>query len=216
MTNLETLYSSLEGLKKVGLPLTEEQLALADELEEQLIKSEVLPTLSKDIEPSLTKIKRDLVLVVEYHPGEPISVSLSRKANITELIEAKTLTPRSSTLRERRFHRPIIDASGGQRNIALKEKFRRFLATQLSANSAKSYYSTMDCVVREWIRKKVDEHADSVFSYTSSEDVRLCIEILKGSSDFNEENARRHNSMTAALNQYLLFIQEWEKLNREV
>ena len=72
MTNLETLYSSLDGLKKVGLPLTEEQLALADELEEQLIKSEVLPTLSKDIEPSLTKIKRDLVLVVEYHPGEPI------------------------------------------------------------------------------------------------------------------------------------------------
>jgi len=96
MTNLETLYSSLDGLKKVGLPLTEEQMALADELEEQLIKSEVLPTLSKDIEPSLTKIKRDLVLMVEYHPGEPISVALSRKAKISEIIGAKTLTPRNS------------------------------------------------------------------------------------------------------------------------
>ena len=42
-------------------------------------------------------IKRDLVLVVEYHPGEPISVALSRKTKISEILGAKTLTPRSST-----------------------------------------------------------------------------------------------------------------------
>ena len=37
------------------------------------------------------------MLVVEYHPGEPISVALSRKAKISEIIDAKTLTPRTST-----------------------------------------------------------------------------------------------------------------------
>ena len=52
MTNLETLYSSLEGLKKVGLPLTEEQLALADELEEQLIK---IPKEKKGKMPKISK-----------------------------------------------------------------------------------------------------------------------------------------------------------------
>jgi hypothetical protein len=68
-------------------------LKKADELEEQLIKTEVLPTLSKDIEPRLSQIQRELVLVVEYKPGEPISVALSRKTNIAELLEAKRLEP---------------------------------------------------------------------------------------------------------------------------
>jgi hypothetical protein len=91
MTKLETLYASIKGLEKVGLTLTDEMLKKADELEEQLIKTEVLPTLSKDIEPRLSQIQRELVLVVEYKPGEPISVALSRKTNIAELLEAKKL-----------------------------------------------------------------------------------------------------------------------------
>ena len=37
------------------------------------------------------------MLVVEYHPGEPISVALSRKTKISEMTGAKVLTPRSST-----------------------------------------------------------------------------------------------------------------------
>jgi hypothetical protein len=52
--------------------------------------------LGNDIAPRLEPIKRDLVLVVEYHPGEPISVALSRKTKISEIMGAKTLTPRSS------------------------------------------------------------------------------------------------------------------------
>ncbi len=96
MTKLETLYASIKGLEKVGLTLTDEMLKKADELEEQLIKTEVLPTLSKDIEPRLSQIQRELVLVVEYHPGEPISVALSRKTKISEIVDAKTLTPKNS------------------------------------------------------------------------------------------------------------------------
>ena len=34
--------------------------------------------------------------MVEYHPGEPLSVALSRKTKISEIIDAKTLTPKSS------------------------------------------------------------------------------------------------------------------------
>ncbi|MBR1414800.1 MAG: hypothetical protein IJ570_02935 [Prevotella sp.] len=67
------------------------------ELEEGIIKEEILPALSSDIAPRLEPIRRDLVLVVESHPVEPISVALSRKAKISEIMGAKTLTPRSST-----------------------------------------------------------------------------------------------------------------------
>jgi hypothetical protein len=35
--------------------------------------------------------------------------------------------------------------------------------------------------------------------------------MLNASSDYVAENDRKHHSMSAALNQYLLFIEEWEK-----
>ena len=92
MSKLEELYQSIDTLKKLGVPINKEQLRALDEFEEELIKSEVLPALSQDIAPRLNPIKRDLVLVVEYHPGEPISVALSRKAKISDFIDANLLS----------------------------------------------------------------------------------------------------------------------------
>ena len=108
MNKLETLYKSIKGLQDLGLPLNEETLKAADELEEQLIKTEILPAMSKDIEPRLSQIQRELVLVVEYKPGEPISVALSRKTNITKMLNAKTLTETgSSPVRSEETAKPI-------------------------------------------------------------------------------------------------------------
>lgn len=87
----------METLRKEGLSLNKDLERQVEELEENIIKDEILPSLSSDIAPRLEPIKRDLVLVVEYHPGEPISVALSRKAKISEIIDAKPLTPRNST-----------------------------------------------------------------------------------------------------------------------
>ena len=97
MTKLEKLYSIIENSRDVGVRLPEDVIRQVEELEENIIKDEILPALSSDIAPRLEPIKRDLVLVVEYHPDEPISVALSRKAKISEIIDAKTLTPRIST-----------------------------------------------------------------------------------------------------------------------
>ena len=97
MTKLEKLYSIIENSREVGVKLSKDVLLQVEELEEGIIKEEILPALGNDIAPRLEPIKRDLVLVVEYHPGEPISVALSRKTRISEIMGAKTLTPRSST-----------------------------------------------------------------------------------------------------------------------
>lgn len=93
MSKLEELYQSIETLRKLGVPLNDEQLKSLDSFEEDLIKNEVLPALSQDIAPRLNPIKRDLVLVVEYHPGQPISVALSRKVKIRDFVGAKAFTP---------------------------------------------------------------------------------------------------------------------------
>lgn len=92
MTKLEKLYSIIDNSRDVGVKLPKGVLQQVEELEEKIIKDEILPALSNDIAPRLEPIKRDLVLVVEYHPDEPISVALSRKTKISEIVDAKTLT----------------------------------------------------------------------------------------------------------------------------
>lgn len=97
MTKLEKLYSIIENSNDVGVNLPEDVLSQIEEQEEAIIKDEILPSLEKDIAPRLGPIKRDLVLVVEYHPGEPVSVALSRKVRISEIQDARQLTPNHGT-----------------------------------------------------------------------------------------------------------------------
>jgi hypothetical protein len=114
MTKLEKLYASIKGLQELGLPLNNETLKAADDLEEQLIKTEILPAMSKDIEPRLSQIQRELVLVVEYKPGTPISVALSRKTNIAELLDAKILEqdPQAEHKEGKKHEKPIERING--------------------------------------------------------------------------------------------------------
>ena len=90
MSRLSDLYKAMETLRKEGVS-TEDLEQKVGSLEEDIIKKEILPIVTQTIEPALKQVQRELVLVVNYHPGEPISVSLSRKANIAELLDAKLL-----------------------------------------------------------------------------------------------------------------------------
>ena len=92
MSRLSKLYEAMETLRKEGLPVDENLEKKANELEENIIKKEILPVLSKTIEPALQPVKRELVLVVDYVPGQPLSVHLSRKRNFAaELTDAKEM-----------------------------------------------------------------------------------------------------------------------------
>ena len=64
MSKLEELYQSIETLKKLGVPLNDEQLKSLDSFEEDLIKNEVLPALSQDIAPRLNPIKREFWFIL--------------------------------------------------------------------------------------------------------------------------------------------------------
>ncbi len=96
MSRLSDLYKAMETLRKEGLSLNDDLEKQISDLEETIIRTEILPAISKDIEPRLEPIRRDLVLVVEYKPGQPVSVALSRKTKISEIVDAKTLTPKES------------------------------------------------------------------------------------------------------------------------
>ena len=91
MSRLSDLYKAMETLRKEGLSLNDDLERQVSELEEDIIKKEILPVVTETIAPALKQVQRELVLVVDYHPGQPISVALSRKTNISELIDAKLL-----------------------------------------------------------------------------------------------------------------------------
>ena len=86
MSTLSELYITMENLRKLNLPIDERLKQEAAKLEEDLIRTEILPTLTEKIEPALAQVQRELVLVVDYVPGAPLKVSLSRKRNITDVL----------------------------------------------------------------------------------------------------------------------------------
>ena len=92
-TKLEKLYSIIQNSEEVGVKLNDDVIRQINEAEENIIREEILPIIAQDMEPNLSAIKRDLVLVVEYHPGTPIRVALSRKMKINQITDAKTITP---------------------------------------------------------------------------------------------------------------------------
>ncbi len=93
MTKLNKLYNTILSLKELGLELGEDLLRQTEELEQDIIKNEILPVISDKIEPIISQIQHELVLVVDYVPNEPLSVRLSRKSSITKEMETVDITP---------------------------------------------------------------------------------------------------------------------------
>ena len=94
MSRLSDLYKAIETLRKECLSLNEDLEKQVSELEENIIKKEILPIVTETIAPALKQVQRELVLVVDYVPGMPISVHLSRKRNFAAGIsDAKEILP---------------------------------------------------------------------------------------------------------------------------
>ena len=58
MFRLSDLYKAMETLPKEGLPVNKDLERKVNELEEEIIKKDILPVLSKTIEPALQPVKR--------------------------------------------------------------------------------------------------------------------------------------------------------------
>ena len=67
MTKLQKLYSTIQNLKELGLELGDDLLKQTSELEQEIIKNEILPVVSEKIEPIISQIQRELVLVVSLN-----------------------------------------------------------------------------------------------------------------------------------------------------
>ena len=93
MSRLSKLYDAMQTLRNEGLALEDIENQVS-QLEEEIIQKEILPIVTESIAPALKEVQRELVLVVDYKPNEPISLHLSRRRNIMDAIDdAKVITP---------------------------------------------------------------------------------------------------------------------------
>ncbi len=79
MTQLEKLYDAIETLQINGLKLPNDLIEQVIEVEEKIIKNDVIPALENAISPIINQIKRELILVVEYSPNQDFTIKLSKK-----------------------------------------------------------------------------------------------------------------------------------------
>lgn len=86
MASLAELNQAKATLKQIGVDTS----AIDDQIkqaEENIIKNEILPLIEDDIAPLLKDVQRELVLVVDYKPGEPIRLHMSRRSNLGEILK---------------------------------------------------------------------------------------------------------------------------------
>lgn len=90
MSNLKSLYSSIDNFKKLGVKINDEVIESIFNVEEEIIKNEILPIMRKAIVPIISQIQRDLMLVIEYSPEKSIELKMIRKKSmkLTEEEEA--------------------------------------------------------------------------------------------------------------------------------
>ncbi|GAA4340102.1 hypothetical protein [Flaviaesturariibacter amylovorans] len=99
MTKLEQLYNSIQNLKELGVQLPDKLIEETSRIEEEIIREEIIPKVKEAINPVITQIQRELVLVVEYIPDEPLAVRITRKRSFSapEEIEVINHNPKPFT-----------------------------------------------------------------------------------------------------------------------
>ncbi|MGM9826434.1 MAG: hypothetical protein ACI3Z8_08385 [Paludibacteraceae bacterium] len=91
-------------------------------------------------------------------------------------------------------------------NIAeQKGRFRDFLLKTYTRGTVSSYMSAMN-KVSIFVQKYVDISVQSVFAITDGQLMQYCFDILQRHKEFEELNADRHGSLSAAIKQYILFL----------
>jgi hypothetical protein len=101
MTKLEELYQAIQTLNNLGAKLPASLIEQTNQIEENIIKNDIIPALAETIEPIIQQIQRDIMLIVDYKPNEPLSVRIAKKKS--SLIPQEQDLPQHEEKIERAF-----------------------------------------------------------------------------------------------------------------
>ena len=126
MSKLSELYKAMETLRNMVPNAARNIESEVSQAEEELIRDEILPILEHKIEPALREVQREVVLVVDYKPGEPIRVALSRKVRIDEMADAKLITPHATG---EKIGQPVVGKEPQKRDSSAHEPTKKITNT---------------------------------------------------------------------------------------
>lgn len=89
---------------------------------------------------------------------------------------------------------------------SIQDQFLEYLESRISHDSAIGYIRHLNNGVRTFVHKLVDDKADSVFSFTTPDEVSLCIQLLEEDEEYNRTNDQQHHYFSAALKQWKMFV----------
>ena len=83
----------------------------------------------------------------------------------------------------------------------------------MSASGAKTYMSSLNNAVKVEINKYVDANADSVFSFTTLEEMQTGMELLESNDDYVALDIYKHHALNAPIRKWMDFLGEMSSNN---
>ena len=150
----------------------------------------------------ILKISRKFGLGVEVYSYEGV--------NLTDVVTIKDA--RKKTAEKKLATSNVLDNPLPQ-NATLKERFEKWLYEKMSASGAKTYMSSLNNAVKVEINKYVDANADSVFSFTTLEEMQTCVELLESNDDYVALDRYKHHALNAPIRKWMDFLGEMSSNN---
>ena len=150
------------------------------------------------------------ILEISRKFGIGVKVYSYEGVNLTDVVTIKDA--RKKTAEKKLATSNVLDNPLPQ-NATLKERFEKWLYEKMSASGAKTYLSTLKNAVKVEINKYVDANADSVFSFTTLEEMQTCMELLESNDDYVALDIYKHHALNAPIRKWMDFLGEMSSNN---
>lgn len=150
----------------------------------------------------ILKISRKFGLGVEVYSCEGV--------NLTDVVTIKDARKKSV---DKKSAAPYTIDTPLPENATIKQRFEKWLYERMSASGAKTYLSTLKNAVKVEINKYVDANADSVFSFTTLEEMQTCVELLEANDDYVALDIYKHHALNAPIRKWMDFLTEMNSNN---
>lgn len=150
----------------------------------------------------ILKISRKFGLGVEVYSCEGV--------NLTDVVTIKDARKKSV---EKKSAAPYTIDTPLPENATIKQRFEKWLYERMSPSGAKTYMSSLNNAVKVEINKYVDANADSVFSFTTLEEMQTCVELLESNDDYVALDIYKHHALNAPIRKWMDFLGEMSSNN---
>ena len=146
------------------------------------------------------------ILEIGRRFGIRVKVYSYEGVNLTDVVSIKDApkkTTEKKTVASNGLDTPL------PQNATMKDHFEKWLYGRMSASGAKTYLSTLNNAVKVEINRYVDSTADSVFSFTSLDEMQTCVELLEANDNFIALDKEKHHALTAPIKKWMEFLQSY-------